>query len=493
MTLAVVYGRNSSAKHKSIRDQIAASVAVVDLQGWTLACEPLSDTISASRYATKARANWAQLVEMLPNIDVVVLWEPSRGDRKLGSWVAFLDGCREHGVLIHAVSHHRTSDPRNARDYRSLAEDGIDSAYESDKISERILRGHAASAVAGRPHSPTTYGYKRLYDQATRAFDKQVPEQDQAAVVRSVIEQIGRGVPISQVVQRLNEAGTPTHRGGRLWHHSTVISIAKNVAYRPHPDDPAAGTRYHRGDEHVAQWPPLVTRAAFEAAASVLATNSEHHRSTRRKSAPGVIKYLLSGNSSVATAMCGSPLTGFCAADGRGATYGCKMNRCASAPMPEADEYVTRLVVARLSRKDARKLWVPDDTASRAAADDLARLTAELEEARGSFAQPGGISAAAMAAKEAAMAPAIADARQRMGPASAPIGALEVIDAARFGKDKARPAWDGLPLLAKREVIAAMFDRLSLQPATDRLTRWSTPERRMAVVVDRIVVEWRAA
>lgn len=492
MTLAVVYGRNSSAKQKSIRDQITTSVAAVEERGWTLACDPLSDTTSASRYATKARANWAQLLSMLPAIDVVVVWEPSRGDRTLVSWVSFLDSCREHRVLIHAISHNRTADPRNARDYRSLAEDGIDSAYESDKISERVLRGHAASALAGRPHSRTTYGYKRLYNAETRAFDKQIIEPDQAVVVRQIIEQIGRGVPLTSIVQGLNEAGTPTHRGGALWYHGTVKSIATNVAYRPHPDDPKRGTRLHGDAEHPALWPPLVTRAAFEAAGRVLGTNSEHHRESRRVSPPGVIKYLLSGNASVATAVCGSSLSGFCDADGRGATYGCKMDRCASAPMPEADEYVSRIVVARLSRKDARKLWAPDNTASQAAADELAGLVAELEAARQSFATPGGISAATMAAKEAAMAPAIGDARRRMGPTVAPMGVLEVINAAQFGKDQARPAWDGLPLLARREIVIALFERLSLQPATDRLTRWSTPQERMDVVSRRIAVKWRA-
>src|SRR4051794_14622903 len=101
---AVPYSRNSSARQKSIDEQDAENLAVASVNGWTIA-EVLSDPSSASRYATKVRKNWAQLVELLPSIDVVILWEPSRGDRTLSSWASFLDACRANGVRIHATSH----------------------------------------------------------------------------------------------------------------------------------------------------------------------------------------------------------------------------------------------------------------------------------------------------------------------------------------------------------------------------------------------------
>jgi site-specific DNA recombinase len=487
---AVIYGRNSSAKQKSIDDQQADNRAAVESNGWTVAAE-LDDPSSASRYATKIRKNWAALLELLPDIDVVVLWEPSRGDRDLESWVGFLNRCRKHHVRIHAVAHQRTYDPSNARDYRSLAEDGVDSAYESDKTSQRVLRGHATAAAAGRPHAPTTYGYARRYDPASRVFLEQVPEPEHAAVVRDIIASIGRGEPLHQITHRLNASSTPTPRGGRMWYHSTLRGIASNPAYRPHPTDPTRGTRAHNGALHVGLWPPLVTESEWQAAQAVLGSNSDTARRARRDSAPGQIKYLLSGNSAVMTAACGSMLSGFCAADGRGATYGCKMDRCASAPMQEVDEYVTRLVVARLAREDARRLWVVDDGATRAAEDELARLLGELEDARQSFYRPGGISAEALAGKEAAMSPVIEDARRRAQPAAVPVAALELMEAAKFGAERVRTAFEAFPLPAQREVIAGLFDRLTLGPATVRLTRWTPPAERLAVVADRVSHDWR--
>lgn len=494
---AAIYSRNSSAKQKSIDDQQAENRAAVEANGWTVAAE-LDDPSSASRYATKVRKNWELLLSLLPDVDVVVLWEPSRGDRSLASWAAFLDACRAHEVRIHAVTHQRTYDPRNPRDYRSLAEDGVDSAYESDKTSQRVRRGQASAAAAGRPHSPTTFGYLRRYDPVTREFVEQVPHPEQATVVRDIIVSIGRGVPLHQITHRLNASGIPTHRDGSVWYHSTIRGIATNQAYRPHPeyqpvdaDDPGRGVRVHRGALHIGQWPPLVTESQWQAAQAVLGGNSEKRRRARRDSAPGQIKYMLSGNPAVMSAVCGSALAGHCDTDGRGATYGCKMDRCASAPMPEVDEYVTRLVVARLARQDARRLWATDDSATHKAAEELARLTAELDAARQSFYRPGGISAEALAGKEAAMAPAIEDARRRSQPAGVPVAALELMDAAKFGAERVRTTWDGFPLPARREIIAGLFDRLTLGPATVRLTRWSSPAERLEVVADRIAHQWR--
>lgn len=492
-TSAVLYGRNSSARQKPIADQQADNRAAAVAHGWRVKAE-LDDPSSASRYATRIRKNWSRLLELLPTIDVVVLWEPSRGDRTLASWVAFLDTCREDGVQIHAVTHHRTYDPRNARDYRSLAEDGVDSAYESDKISQRVLRGHASAATAGRPHATATYGYVRRYDPATRAFVEQVPHPEHAAVVRDIIASVAAGEPLYRITRRLNESGVPSPRDGVMWYHSTVRGIATNQAYRPHPDDPAHGVRVHRDAQHAGQWPPLVTETEWWSAQAVLGGTSAAARLARRDSAPGQVKYLLSGNATVMSAPCGSMLSGFRTVAGRFATYSCRMNRCVSAPMPEADEYVTRLVVARLARKDARRLWVADDTATHAATDELARLLAELEAARQSFYLPGGgISAEALAGKEAAMAPAIKDARRRAQPAGVPLAALELVEAGKFGAERVRVVWDSFPLLAQREVIAGLFDRLSLGPATVRLTRWTPAAERLAVVADRISHEWRAS
>ena len=70
---AATYSRNSSAKQKSINDQRAENRRAAQELGWTVPVE-LDDPSSASRHAPKVRRNWEKLLELLPEVDVVVLW-----------------------------------------------------------------------------------------------------------------------------------------------------------------------------------------------------------------------------------------------------------------------------------------------------------------------------------------------------------------------------------------------------------------------------------
>src|SRR5712692_272344 len=91
--------------------------------------------VSASRYSTRARDAFGELSADLRKgrfgADVLVLWESSRGSRKVGEWVTLIEACEAAGVKVHVTTHGRTYDPANARDRRSLLEDAVDSEYES--------------------------------------------------------------------------------------------------------------------------------------------------------------------------------------------------------------------------------------------------------------------------------------------------------------------------------------------------------------------------
>jgi DNA invertase Pin-like site-specific DNA recombinase len=489
--LAVSYGRSSSAKQRSIDDQLAENRKTVAERSWKLRDE-LSDPVSASRYGRKVRENWARILDMLPTVDVVVLWEPSRGDRSLGSWAAFLDACRAHGVRVHATSHNRTYDPANARDYRSLAEDGVDSVYESDRQSARIRRGVASAAAAGKAGGPALFGFARTYDPSTGAYVADDENPEQGKIVRELFIAAAKGKTLTSIARELNAAGVPTARGGVQWRVATVRRILAQPAYRPHPADRTRGCRVHAGNTYPAVWPPLTTEAVWQAVQRALGTTDAAQRDRRRSSPPGRVKWLLSGSMKVMTAPCGSQLIGWKGAPGRTAQYRCISDNCVAAPMHECDEYVTQLVVARLSRRDARKLWVVDDSRSKEAADQLARLQGELDEALQLF-MTGELSARAYAAKEAAMAPRIKDAEKAAQPSGVPLGVLELINAAQLSRDRVRPTWDGLALPVKREIIANIFSELALGPYTTRLNVWHTPEERLDIVSKRISHRWRRA
>ncbi|MET7727737.1 recombinase family protein [Streptomyces mirabilis] len=64
--------------------------------------EPYEDTGSASRYQRKSRDGFDKLIDDLKKdtfgADVLILWESSRGSRKVGEWITLIELCEE-GLL----------------------------------------------------------------------------------------------------------------------------------------------------------------------------------------------------------------------------------------------------------------------------------------------------------------------------------------------------------------------------------------------------------
>lgn len=110
-TGALAYGRQSQGNDRSIVEQIESGRKRAAAEGWDILAE-YSDRTSASRYATRARDDWARLLKALerPDADVLWLWESSRGDRKLSSSAGMLETFREHKVQIYVETHHRLYD-----------------------------------------------------------------------------------------------------------------------------------------------------------------------------------------------------------------------------------------------------------------------------------------------------------------------------------------------------------------------------------------------
>ncbi len=494
MPTAISYSRSSSASKMSIDGQDATSVERAAELGLTL-LERLSDPSSASRYATKARANWRRLVELTPTVDVVILPEPSRGDRTLVTWIGWIDLCRDHGTKIHAIMHQRTYDPRIPRDYRSLAEDGVDAAYESDKIAERTRRGKLIAFQQGRPSAPVAYGYTRVYDTTVSPprYVREDPHPDQAAVVTRIITRLAGGDTLYAVVQALTADQVPTPRGADRWWPGTVRRLAASEVYRPHADNPAVGRLVRQGTTYPGTWPPLVDEPTWQAAQATLATHDDVGRARRKAAPPGAVRYLLSGHLLLLTSPCGGPVMGAPAWRGRQPRYCCAVDGCAMLPMAEADEAAAALVCARLAQPDQRDLWVADDAVSSAAAAELQRLVDERA-ANDQAYRRGEIPARMAGQREAELVPLIEDAERRARPAGVPLGVLRLLEAAAMGAEHVRPAWDDLPLLVQRETVAAVLDLriLPIRPGARRITRWTEADERLALVAERVSHRWRA-
>ncbi len=87
--------------------------------------------VSASRYSTDVRDDFDRLMTDLRSgefgADVLVLWESSRGSRRVLEWVTMLDLLEWQGILVFVTTHGRLYDPANPRDRRGLIDDANDS------------------------------------------------------------------------------------------------------------------------------------------------------------------------------------------------------------------------------------------------------------------------------------------------------------------------------------------------------------------------------
>jgi DNA invertase Pin-like site-specific DNA recombinase len=470
------YSRVSKDKRgdqRSVEEQDVDNLGVCEAEGWDPG-EPYCDNdLSASRFSRKKRDDWDRLIEDLAErrFHVVILWESSRGDRRLAHWITFLDLCRDIGVLIHITSHERTYDVRKRRDYKTLAEEGLDSADASELTSERVQRGSKSRARKGRPHGRDLYGYERVYgldEKGRRDLVDVVPDErprttsslkgepvsyTHAGVVREIIERLASGDALRNVAVHLNGRGIPSPRNGaKGWTSTRVREIATNASY--------AGKRVYKGEvlEGVDPvWPPLVDVVTFQAAGSRFAPPG----SVRRNE--GSVKRLLAGLA--VCGVCGRKVRRMgrkeapryvCAPDNiPGVGY------CVSRDIAQVDAYVERTMWLRLAKADLAELFAAD----RRANEQLARLEAEivekekrLEEARRSY-MAGRLPLASLEAMEAEEGPQIVRARERMSESRvAPV----IRDLVGLSVGEIAEAWKARSVPQRREIIRVLAERIEI-------------------------------
>lgn len=447
---AVLYKRKSRDPHNtaSIEDQGRIGRADVSEQGWRLAAELDDAGISASRFATKGRPAWERLLGMIEGgqARAVVLWESNRGDRKLTEWSSFLDLCREHGALIRVVSHERTYDMRHPRDWKVLAEDGVSNAYYTDQLSSVVRRGHHGAALRGEPPGPVAYGYRAVYstDTGKRLGWEKVPEL--AANVVHIVEWVGSHRPIMALERDLDERGVATPSGNGKWNQATLRKMARNPVY-------AALRRTADGTLHEGTWPKIVDRRQWQDACAAL-------DGRRPMARPGKQKHLLSHLAECGE--CGEPMVGKRREDRF--YYRCKVSHF-SIHEWWLDDVVSGVMVARLSRPDAREIFRRDDKRSTAVADELATLTARRESFRDKAAE-GDLDAAALASIEAKLNPKIAAKTRELEGLNLPPALHQVL-----GAEDVAAEWVTMPVQAKRAVIGALTDSIVVR-RPPRRWRW---------------------
>lgn len=438
---------DQSGRLASPAEQHADNGRAAQANGWQLA-EPYAETaaVSASRYASKARAAFDRLTADLAagkfGASVLILWESSRGSRRVGEWVDLIEACETAAVRVHVTTHGRTYDPANARDRRSLLEDAVDSEFESAKISARTRRAQAAMAAEGRPNGRVPYGYQRTYDPVTRKLLSQDVHPAEAAVIGEIYGRLRAGHALRAIARDFAARGLMT-RSGRPFSAQYLRHLALAPGYaalRVH--NPITGPRNRSSIEGAvaAVWPPLVDGETWHAVHRMLTDPA------RRTSRPGRAVHELS--MIARCGICGAPLAAMWRRDRR--EYTCHIRNCVRVDADNLDAYAAAVMLAYLAR--------PDVIAElRAASDRGPELTAargELEAARGELAAlraevgAGRLSVASLVAAEPAMLARITGLEQRERELAAPPALAGLIAP---GEDVAA-RWENAPVSARRQV-----------------------------------------
>lgn len=359
--------RNDIEDRGSIPRQERTGRDLIDRMGWSLAAVRF-DPIGASEYTAREREQWPEVLAMVDagQLDVVVLWETSRGDRKLTTWSGFLDSCKARGVLIHILDHGETYDVRKPRDWEILAEEGIRNARESHKISSRVRDTKAELRLAGRPEGAITYGLRSVYDQQTGILLGREIDPEPADEVRYLFARRVEGAGTRELEAEMRE-----RYPHRSWTRSNIGRMLRNVRYVGLIRD---------GDElRKAQWPAIIDPEMFWE----IQEQNDANRATGAR--PYGAVHLCSY---IATGACQGKLTWqqFKKAPARKPIYYCEKDKCVAVREDWLDEYIAAKVIAYWSRPGIRAALEKRAIESTEA---LAQLHSEREKLQARLAEIG--------------------------------------------------------------------------------------------------------
>jgi site-specific DNA recombinase len=445
---------------RSVSEQLEGSRVACDELGWTVRTEYLEEEgRSASRYARKDRPEWNRLVSDLGagDLDAIVLWESSRGDRTLGSWVTFLDECRERGVLIHVVKDEATYDVRKPRDYKTLASEGVDNSHSSEETHQRVSRAKAAGRRAGRPDGRLPFGYRREYDPDTGELLRQVPHETEAPVVRYIFESLVAGHALARIRRHLNTTDAPTMTPGVPWTDYNVRRVARRPCY--------IGKVGHKGQiAGDAQWKAIVSEADWWTIQGILDDPA------RRTAKSGAVRHMLSG-----VAKCGR-CGGWMrpnAVNGN-PVYRCGTNNCTAIRRDWLNEFISDIAIKRLIETDLWDRLMESDDTFRAAMGEAKTLRGRIEEAFEGY-KSGVLTMAEYGDVKESLTPMVdaAEARAKSATAAASLRPLMGITS----EEIMRAAWNAMPVEARKEACRLIFVTIEIQKSRPGRQRIMHPDR----------------
>ncbi|TLM75963.1 recombinase family protein [Pseudarthrobacter sp. NamB4] len=454
MSGTAVYIRQSedkSGQEAAVQRQEASCRKYAEAKGWEAPEIYADNSVSAS--TGKRRPAFEQLVSDIERgtVTKLVVWHLDRLTRNMRDLTRVIEAGQEHRANIACV--HGVS--LDLGDPTGVAVAQILTAIASMEVKHKGNRQKAANrqrAEAGRAFwSRRPFGYDR--DESGCVF----AVEEEAALIRSGADQILSGVTLASVAREWNAAGYRTTdvrkdkqtgevtKDGGPWGVTQVRRLMLNPRY--------AGKRIYNGEDMGAgEWGPVIDVDTHKRLEALL-------MDPRRRTAPDDLnaKYLLSGIAKCFK--CGKPLYAAPYKNkGRSImVYRCLGGYCLQRRMEPVDELITDVMVERLSRPDASRLFANSGQIAelRAAATDLrARRDALASLLADGLLSPTAVrEQAAKISKSLTAIEAAISAAEGMNPLAAVIGSENV-----------SAAWDALPLADKKQSLRALVE-VTLLPA----------------------------
>ncbi|OZB83613.1 recombinase family protein [Microbacterium sp. 13-71-7] len=212
-----------------------------------------NDIGASTRTGNKPRPRYQEMLSAIRDglIGTVIAYSNSRLTRRPLEWIELISLAESGALEIKTVvsgSHDLTTADGRAVALTVAAWD----AAEADRISERQKASFHHRALKGEPklQRQRPFGWKA---------DGVTLEPEEAARIRSAVEELIQGATITAVARRWEEEGVLTAAGGSKWEHSVLKKVL--VGWR------TAGVRtYHReplfdleGQPVRGTWEPIIT------------------------------------------------------------------------------------------------------------------------------------------------------------------------------------------------------------------------------------------
>jgi len=425
---------------RAVRRQRKDNDAAAEARGLPAPVHFVDDGVSASRFATKSRDGWADLLGAIqPGVAFVIVWLLDRAIRQTRDLDDLLDACRHAGAKILQSGSGTVIDP-NDPDSVTLAKiAGVLAEAEIAKMSIRQRRAHAElKANGGYPGGRRRFGY-------TPGMKETVPAE--AAAIQDAMTRILNGESLSSISRLWNDAGLVSAEGNPF----SATTVSHLVRRRD-----LAKIRAQNGVEVMGNWdaPAIVSAATSSAVIRHLSANKplwgDGPHPGRTHDYSGL----------VVCGECGTPMYGKPSKLKSGPAFFCR-NPARTAPHPQApvrdvETGIRAAVIARLSRVDAAGAFVveADKAAADARAAERTDLTANRAETVKNVRLRPGDKADALEAIDTRLAELDAEDTAEADAVARPQRVLDGL--VGLPADETAAAFDALPLDRRRNVISVL-------------------------------------